>query len=866
MGNNSSNHPPKWADRFLEFYCNPTLLEQIQGDVHELYYWRLEEKGIVKAKNAFWWDVIRFFRWRNIKRSTTQKQQFNNIAMLKNYFKIGWRNLLNQKIPSFINIFGLAIAIACCMVAYLFIEGVWMKGMLHENKSVIYMVTHTAEDEDGISQYGYLAPPLAKMIEDQYSTVDRVVRVNNDNLIVKYKNENFYKFVQFVDSGYMNMFTHEIVLGDKNALKDPYQVLLTENTAQVFFGGDYPIGKELQLYLNDELITFTVGAVVKDHAQVAMFHFEILINNYHYVKAGYPLDENWKEASWTFLQINKEDNVTKTLAQMDGLLSSQHTMLPDRKYLGIQLEPFMQLARKAQRIKGGAANGPNLAPQIVLAAIGILLLMLAIFNYINIAILMAAKRIKEIGIRKVIGSNRRQLAIQFLSENLITCFLAIVVGLAIADLLFIPWFNDMATTNLHINLINNPNIYIFLLGLLLFITLASGAYPAFYISSFKPLQIFAGKQKIGGKGRFTSVLLTLQFVLAVITIIAGISFLRTNEINQERDWGYDNSSKIVFNTPTPEVYNEMRNELLQQNSVLSIAGNVDRIGRHRAYEEVKLGEKLIEVNMIRGSLGYPETFDLRLTQGRFFDQNLTSDIEKSVLVNERFLKVYDLEYPVNTQLTIDSTNYSIVGIIEDFHYTNFRFDIDPTIILATPDSLAQYMTVKVAPGETQAMADFIKKSWHQKVDDNLYQGVIQAEILDFYFEEMRGLRNTFLFTATFAILLSSMGLFGLVSLNIRAKMKDYSIKKVLGASMAHLSKTVLKKYVLLWIIGCILGSILATRAITGLLDSIYTFHAGVGFIPIISAIALLLTVIIVTISTQLVKVKNSNPVDNLRTE
>ena len=358
MKNQNPDTPPKWADRFLKLYCNPKLLEQIQGDLYELYFWRSDEQGYQKANRAFWWDVIRFCRWRNIKRSTTQQQQFNNITMLKNYFTIGWRNLLNQKIPSFINVFGLAIAVACCMIAYLFIEGVRMKGMLHKNKDEIYMVTHTAENEKGTHQYGYLSTPLIPIIKDQYQIIDRVVRVNHAQVIAKYKNDSFDKFVQFVDTDYMNMFTHELILGKKDALSDPYQIIITESTAHLFFRDDFPLGKELELIINDEKKTFTIGAVIKDHSAVAMFHFEVLVNNHHLLApSGLSLDESWESKAWTFIQIEDDEKLTSAIDQLNGLMTIQNRQQPDRKYLNIQLEPFMELAGNPKQIIGGAGSG-----------------------------------------------------------------------------------------------------------------------------------------------------------------------------------------------------------------------------------------------------------------------------------------------------------------------------------------------------------------------------------------------------------------------------------------------------------------------------------------------------------------------------
>ncbi|MTI41962.1 ABC transporter permease [Fulvivirga lutimaris] len=865
MKSQKPTSPPRWADRLLEFYCNPRLLEQIQGDVHELYYWRLSEKGEKQAKWAFWWDIIRFFRWRNIKRSTTQQQQFNSTGMLKNYFKIGWRNLLKQKQPSLINILGLAIAIACCIVAYLFIEGNWLKGMYHENKDHIYMITHTATENDEVTQFGYLSSPLANVIKENFPSVKYVSRINNARVVVNCKNENFSQFVQYVDSQYMDMFTYNVLYGSAQALDDPNQVIVTESVAQKFFRDEFPVGEEIRVYINGEAKAVTIGAVMEDLSNVAMFNFDILLNN-QLLNSTTSLDENWEKSSWTFLQIEEEGSSVELLAGLKRLVDIHNEMDQDNKYLGIQLEPMMGLSRMAEQIEGGAANGANLAPQIVLAAIGIFMLTLAIFNYINIAILMATKRVKEIGVRKAIGVKRSQLVFQFLTENLITCLISITLGVLIAITLFIPWFNDMATTNLKVDLLNDPYIYLFFGGLLVFITLASGAYPAFYISSFKPVDIFSGKQRMSSKSVFTSVLLTFQFVLAIITIISGIAFVQTNNINHNRDWGYDNSSKIVVNLPSDKEYKEIKNELLQQSQVLGTAGSMDLVGRNISETTVKIGEEEMEVDFIRATANYPDIMGFRLSEGRLFNSAMATDITNSIIVNRTFMDWYNLEFPVEQTVTIDSNEMNIIGIVEDFHAENFAFSINPVVISALPDSNMHYLTIKVAEDQTEVMATFVKELWHEKVDNDIYNGIVQAEMFDMYFFEMKGLRNTMLFTATLAVILSAMGLFGLVSLNINNKMKDFGIRKILGATMFQLSKIIVKRIVILWAIGCLIGGLLGSMAIGALLDSVYSFHSGVGALPLFFAISFLLIVILLTVSMQLVKVKNSNPVDTLRIE
>jgi ABC-type antimicrobial peptide transport system permease subunit len=866
-GENISS-PPKWADRFLEWYCNPKILEQIQGDVHELYHWRVEKKGNKNANTAFIWDVMRFFRWRNIKNSNTQKQQFNNTAMFKNYMKIGWRNLTNQKVPSLINIFGLSCAIACCLVAYLFIEGIWFKGMYHENKEEIYMVTHTGGGNDAIQRYGYTSSPMANIIESEFPAVKSAVRVERITGIVKYKNETFSERIYYVDTDFKDMFTYPIVYGSLETLKDLDKVVITENVSQKLFGTTHPIGQEVTMSINGEQKIMTIGCVVETLPSTAMFRFGVLLNYQHLALAAakYSLNDKWKEQPWLFLQVQDKEQLSNVIAGFDRLISLQNEARPDRKYLELQLEPFTTIVQNSSEIEGGLGTFGGLAPQILLSMIAIFMLTLAIFNYVNIAILMAKKRIKEIGVRKAIGGRRGQLIFQFLSENLITCFLAIVLGGIIASTLFLPWFNELARKNLAIDLLNNTNLWMFFGTLLIFITVASGAYPAFYISSFKPSVIFRGTEGLGNKSRFTGGLLVFQFALAMITIVAGLSIIQTNTDNFKRDWGYNKESKIFVNTPSKESYFRIKDVLSQQSNIIEMTGSRHHVGQNIADDIATVAGEDYDVITIYAEANYGEVMDLRLMKGRLFNTDLAGDNIASIVVNQTFIDQLDLSFPTEELITMDSIKYNIIGLVEDFHYSNFAFSINPVAILTMPDSNYNYLTVKVEPGSTAEMAEVVKEIWHEEIEGELYYGGAQSDVFEMYFSDMIGLRNVLLFTAILAVILSAMGLFGLVSLNLSSKMKDFGIQKILGANMVQLSKNVYKRFLILLVIGCLIGGGGALFVISALLDSIYAFHSSIGALSLIMGVFILLVVMIITITSQFVKVKKANPVDTLRME
>jgi ABC-type antimicrobial peptide transport system permease subunit len=258
--------------------------------------------------------------------------------------------------------------------------------------------------------------------------------------------------------------------------------------------------------------------------------------------------------------------------------------------------------------------------------------------------------------------------------------------------------------------------------------------------------------------------------------------------------------------------------------------------------------------------------DLRLKEGRFFNPDLATDTESNILVNQTFMKQLDLKFPVEELITLDSIKYRIVGVVEDFHTHFFTFSIDPVVIMGSSDSNFNYLTLKFIPGTEQKVAEKVRNIWHENINTGYYQGELQSSVFDLYYHDLNGVSNMLIFTAILAIMLSAMGLFGIVSLNINARMKDISIRKIMGASLGQLAQKIFKRYLILWAIACVAGSVAAGMIINLMLDSLFAFHSGLNAITIGLAIAILLLVIILTVGTQILKVKRNNPADTLKTE
>lgn len=852
-------HPPKWADRFLSWFCNPKLLEQIQGDVHELFYWRLDEKGVSNAKRSFTWDVIRLFRWSNIKRKSGQTQKLNNVAMFKNYFKIGIRNLWKQRMPSTINVIGLSLAIGCCLVAFKYIEYQMIRDAFHEKGDRIYLGTHVALQENEALTYGHWSWEIGNRVKDEYAGVKEAIQLNNAEVEVKLDDNSFSENTAFTNKAFFDMFSFDIIHGDHELLVNKDKVALAEETSKRYFGEEYPIGKIVTIVIDGQDRDFEVVAVFEETPNNSSLRAEIVMHP-DWLRRG---RDPKNLISNFFVELEEGVNPMEVMGQMQSLVQVQNGFNLDRKYESMGLEPLTTMAKNSEQIIDGVGSTPPLPPMILLACIAIFMLILATFNYINIATAMATKRVKEIGIRKVIGSRRGQLIVQFLTENLILCALSMVVGCLIAAGFFIPKFNTISGSTIKLDLLHHTNLKVFLVGLLLFLTFASGAYPAFFVSKFKPVRIFRGSEKIGGKRRFTMGLLTFQFVLAMITIVAGFAAVQNNSQYENKSWGYNQDDKLVVNLPR-ESFQAFRSEAMKNPNVLASAGSFNSLNRHWDFREMKVGEIEHRGQYLRSDASYPEFMEVPLVQGRYFDETKPSDLATSIMVNETFMRIFQVEDFVGTLVTIDSTNFQIVGVLKDYFYSSFQDGIEPAVFKAEPDSVLRTITFLAQEGKMMDLRSELEQTWERLYSEIPFSAHFQSEVREGEFADMRGLRNILLFTASLAVLLSAMGLFGLVSLNISAKFKDFGIKKVLGASTVSLLRDVYRQFSFILLLAVVVGSVLAIKVVNLLLMTVYGEHTPVNVVPLGLAGILLLLIAAITINIQMRRVRLMNPAETLR--
>jgi hypothetical protein len=533
---------------------------------------------------------------------------------------------------------------------------------------------------------------------------------------------------------------------------------------------------------------------------------------------------------------------------------------------GFRFQPLRGLAGKGQSIVGSISNGAHPSGLLSLLVIGFLLLLLASFNYMNVAVATAATRLKEIGIRKVIGGRKKEIIQQFLTENFLMCALSIGVGTLLSYWLFLPAFNSLYPIKTPFQFSDPLTVMLVFGGILVFVGLVSGAYPALYISSFTPIGILRGKEKFGQRGLFSRILLTLQFVLAFTAVVASFVFIDNSLYLKNKDWGYNHDLNIVVPVNDVAQFLALRDKTAERVEIAAVAGAANHIGYQNTRNTFEHLGKRHETVHYRVGFGYPETMNLRLQSGRFFNRFIQSDEQESVLVNESFVRMMGWDNGLEQSFEYDSGKRYVVGVIEDFHYEGFYNQLGPVMISITPDTTFRYFTAKASAGNIGTVKNYLERAWREVAPDDPYEGFLQDDVFENFYNDNTANIKLLSFISGTAILLGCLGLFGLVSFNITRRLKEFSVRKVFGANMPHLFRLMSRDYLWILLIAFGIGAPTGFVLMNFLIQHIYPDPQPAGILPFAAAISAMAITVGITVASQMRRVVRENPAETLRIE
>lgn len=801
--------------------------------------------------------------------------------MIKNYLLITFRNLSKNRLFIFINIFGMGMAVACCITAYLNwgYSARWDEGQVNADR--IYRVQFWREFQGKRDRYGVAPMPLGNYVRQNFIDVDNVVRYMTGYCDMRIGEEVFGDQVVYADSAFFDLFTFRLKHGSFSDFHDKGKVFISDKIAKKYFNREDVAGRHLtQIILGSDGVRrpkeFEIGGVFEKPKQNNSFGFDVitLFDNYWDVYPDRNLREtNWKEwAHVLFLEIKDPAKVASVTKQLQNYVEPQNKARDDFMVSEYYLEKFrgmMQSNRANPRLNSDYLVGgaPDVAETVPVIMCGLLLL-LACFNFTNTSIAISGKRLKEIGIRKVMGGMRYQLIIQFLGENLILCFFGLLAGLLMAEWLVPAYDNMWAWLELDLSYMENASFLFFLMALLMVTAIVAGSYPALYITSFEPVSILKGKARFGGTNWFTRILLGGQFVISLLAIILGIAFYNNGKYQNEYDLGFSKRGIISAWVNNESGFNTYRDALASNKDIAQIAGTRHHVVNTWLNDPVKFESVEREVDIMEIGDGYMDVMDMTLVAGRKFEADSETDRKESVLVTEEFVKKFGwTDNPIGKRVVwMDTVQLYVIGVIKNIYSRALWAPVEPLMVRYVAKDKYQQVVIKTDPEKMASVDEFMQKKWKEVFPNTLYTGLWIDEQMRETNEINKNVSVMFGFLGFFAALMTAIGLFSLVTLNIEMKMKEIGIRKVLGASMANIAGVINFEFIVNLGIATVLGLTLGYFATDAIMAIIWEYYLDLNFQTMFSAVSLMLVIAFLAVGYKTISTALLNPTKTLRDE
>jgi ABC-type antimicrobial peptide transport system permease subunit len=867
---NENIEPPKWADRFFEWYCNPYMQEEILGDLYESFIDKVAEKGLFYARCWYWIHVFLFINRRTLSRKNRLITQLNSIDMFRNYLKIGFRNLFKNKGIALINILGMSLALGCCLVVFQFVFFLYFNSdSFHSKRDEIYVVQRDVAFNGEHAIWNNVPQPLGAAILQDFPQVKAMARVNYSAGILQYDDKIHNEWVSFVDAAFFELFDFPVKWGNPATFQDPEGIVLKDNIAEKYFGSNNPVGKELSIRFSydgkDYVERFVVKGILDKTPINASFSNNILIP-FDRQKAFRDKWEDWtRNVSITFIQTDAPENIATLKKAEKKYLKTMNEANETWDAEGLVFQALKTAPRTAYRTKNNPFNTAHFVAIAMLVFIATALLILVCFNYINITLAAASSRLKEISVRKVMGGNRQQIIHQFLSENVLICVFSLILAMGLAHYFFLPWFNNLSDIELALSFTDSPEFWYFNLFLILLTALGGAGYPAFYISKFQPVAILKKEFRLAKKSKFRKVLIGFQLFLTIITIFSTFVFMNTSQSLEKKDWGYNQHDLGVIRLQNGADFETFKNQIQANPDILAIAGSERRLGNGLTSLKVKIKGEERDVKTIKIDDQYLNAMEMDLIAGRNFNAQLETDQQQSILVNEAFRKKMNWEQAEGQEVVIGGQPFFVIGEVRDFHYRDFFESIKPVVFQMGKKEDFRYVHIRTTTGKTESTIKALATNWRELYPHAPYRFYFQDHAFSDYFVGF-GQVNSILSAATFmTVLISIMGLFGLAMLLLTRKMKELSIRKILGANFFEISHLINKEFLKPLIFSLIIGLPISFFLMQQFLNQICPGYL-VGMLPFILTIFSILLMLLLSLVRPLYAAMMSNPSNYLKDE
>ncbi len=800
--------------------------------------------------------------------------------MLKNYLKIAFRNVKKHKAYAFINIAGLAIGMACCILIISFIATELSYDGYHENADRIYRQGLDANlGGNQILMPISTAPAAPAFVQDYPEILDAVRFRPMGDISVKNRDLEFFEEnISFADNSIFNVFTFPMIKGDPNtALKTAYSMVMTEDTAKKYFGDEEPIGKMLKV---DNQFDYTITGVVENVPKNSHFTFDILCSFESLYAQNREAMEVWLSFNLYTYVLLQENIDPKELENKFPALVDKH-MGTALKAIGGEINFFLQPLTKIHlhsHMENEIGANSDIAYIYIFAAIALVILFIACINFMNLATARSALRAREVGIRKVVGAERKELIRQFLGESLIYSLFSMLVAVLLAHLV-LPLFSSLSGRELSIDYFGMPWLIPGLIGMVLFVGFAAGSYPALYLSSFQPVNVLKGRLKAGAANAgFRSILVVGQFVISIGLIISTGVILNQLRFMKNKNLGFEKGNIVVVRTsdgPARESIESIKQEFKTIPGVLSAALTSQLPGREANISPfVPEGFSATEAQLMKGldiDQDFIPTLGITVTEGRNFSKEFGTDPSDAIIINETAAKKFGWSDPIGKKIEDfsgeeieDRTARTVVGVIKDIHMSSLHNLIMPLYINNESDDWDN-IVIRINPNNVSGTLDNLRSKWSELYPNQTFDYYFLDDSMADLYESEGRLSQIFSSFTLFAIFIACLGLFGMASFTAEQRTKEIGIRKVLGASVPGVVVLLAKDFLKLVLIANILAWPIAYLAMKEWTKE-FAYQAGIGVWMFVITGVLAAVIAVLTVSFQSIKAALSHPINAIKYE
>ena len=847
--------------RILKHLMPFSIGEGCTGDIEEEFKERLRTEGNQKANRWIWSHAIKAIP------KAFHAHLFWGGGMFKNFIKIAFRNMKRHKGHATINILGLTVGMSCYLLIMLYVGHEMSYDDFHQKSDRLFRIQKRySQGRTSVITFG----PLATTLADEYPEVVQAVRIEHRDeyeLALKYGNRNFFERGFYVDANFFDMFSYKVIQGDlKTALVEPFSIVITRRLAEKYFGDEDPLGKMLSV-IEDEPYDARITALIENVPGNSHLHFDFLLSM-NSLKAVYEEDDFGKLWSGydfiTYIELKEGINPAGLAAKFPAFIEKHQIRQGSEYFLMPVTEIHMQSKDNFEILKE-----TDLQDVQFLSAVAYLIMIIACINYINLTTARALKRLKEIGVRKVVGAFRRQLINQFLTESLCMSLVAFVLAMLLSRAVH-SVLNTLLNREIHFAIFTSSRLLPELIGLVIIVGLLSGIYPALFITRFQPVEALAGKSTfLSRRSKIRNIFVAFQFCVSLGLIAGTIIVVRQLNYIQTKDLGYNREHILAMQIRDDEIRDNLesvRTELLENPAVRAVSASSHVPNRITwGGSLMSKDNEVVRVNSCAVDFDYIKLFDIDIIAGRNFSRDFPSDRGGAFLLSERAVQSVGWESPLGREFTHWGYKTGrVVGVFKDFHFRSLHESVRPLYLLLDPGRV-RVLFVKMRPDNIPSTVNFVEKTIASFHPSHPFQYFFLDDSFNNMHQSERQFGNIIIIFSSLAIFIASLGLLGLIAFSAEMRTKEIGIRKVVGASALHVVTRMTAAYVALIFFSALIAFPIAYFLSNQWLKG-FVYKVPLGWDAFGLSGLIVIVVAYLTVGYHSIKAARANPVDALRYE